>query len=90
MSCLWLENVFVRSWWEKELYKNQPLSSIVSLVKNDLNLKSIDTQYVSKCLDPNNFFGLCFQLVGDFIEEYCVNPTFIIDHPQVMSPLAKW
>ena len=32
----------------------------------------------------------CFQLVGHFIEETCVNPTFIIHHPQIMSPLAKW
>lgn len=30
------------------------------------------------------------QLVGHFIEEQCVNPTFIIHHPQIMSPLAKW
>jgi lysyl-tRNA synthetase class II len=29
------------------------------------------------------------QLVGHFLEEQCVNPTFICDHPQVMSPLAK-
>ena len=31
-----------------------------------------------------------FQLVGDFLEETCVSPTFIMEHPQVMSPLAKW
>lgn len=30
------------------------------------------------------------QLVGSFIEDSIINPTFIIDHPQVMSPLAKW
>ncbi len=30
------------------------------------------------------------QLVGEFLEEQCINPTFICDHPQVMSPLAKW
>lgn len=30
------------------------------------------------------------QLVGHFLEETCVNPTFIVDHPQLMSPLAKW
>jgi len=30
------------------------------------------------------------KLVGEFIEVDCVNPTFIIDHPQLMSPLAKW
>jgi hypothetical protein len=28
--------------------------------------------------------------VGEFLEEGCVNPTFICDHPQLMSPLAKW
>lgn len=31
-----------------------------------------------------------FQLVGEFLEEKCINPTFICDHPQIMSPLAKW
>lgn len=30
------------------------------------------------------------QLVGDFLEVTCINPTFICDHPQIMSPLAKW
>ena len=29
------------------------------------------------------------QLVGHFLEEQCINPTFICDHPEVMSPLAK-
>ncbi|KAL1816220.1 hypothetical protein ACET3Z_018794 [Daucus carota] len=28
--------------------------------------------------------------LGHFLEETCVNPTFIINHPQIMSPLAKW
>jgi len=31
-----------------------------------------------------------FQLVGEFLEDKCINPTFICDHPQIMSPLAKW
>lgn len=30
------------------------------------------------------------QLVGEYLEESCINPTFIMNHPQVMSPLAKW
>lgn len=29
------------------------------------------------------------QLVGEFIENQCINPSFIVGHPQVMSPLAK-
>ncbi len=30
------------------------------------------------------------KLVGEFIEETCINPTFIMEHPQMMSPLAKY
>ncbi|AYV84586.1 MAG: lysyl-tRNA synthetase [Hyperionvirus sp.] len=29
------------------------------------------------------------KLVGHFIEPKCINPTFIMNHPRVMSPLAK-
>ena len=29
------------------------------------------------------------KLVGHFLEETMINPTFIIDHPEMMSPLAK-
>ncbi|KAF3791795.1 hypothetical protein EJ110_NYTH13442 [Nymphaea thermarum] len=29
-------------------------------------------------------------LVGHFLEKQCVNPTFIINHPEIMGPLAKW
>ena len=32
---------------------------------------------------------IILQLVGHFLEETCVNPTFIMDHPEIMSPLAK-
>ena len=28
--------------------------------------------------------------MGHFLEETCVNPTFIKNHPEIMSPLAKW
>ncbi|CAL5398848.1 unnamed protein product [Camellia sinensis] len=34
--------------------------------------------------------GRTVRLVGHFLEETCVNPTFIINHPEIMSPLAKW
>lgn len=30
------------------------------------------------------------KLCGKFIEPSCLHPTFIIDHPQIMSPLAKF
>jgi lysyl-tRNA synthetase class 2 len=31
-----------------------------------------------------------FQFVGHFVQLQSVNPTFITQHPQLMSPLPKW
>ncbi|XP_050425307.1 lysine--tRNA ligase isoform X1 [Adelges cooleyi] len=42
------------------------------------------------CPPPRTSSRLLDKLVGEFLEETCINPTFICDHPQVMSPLAKW
>jgi len=42
------------------------------------------------CPPPHTPARLLEKLVGEIIEPTCVNPTFICDHPQVMSPLAKW
>ena len=39
---------------------------------------------------PRTTARLLDKLVGDFLEVKCLNPTFIINHPQIMSPLAKW
>ncbi|PRW20466.1 lysine--tRNA ligase isoform X2 isoform A [Chlorella sorokiniana] len=42
------------------------------------------------CSPPQTTARLLDKLVGEFIESQCTNPTFICDHPQIMSPLAKW
>merc|ERR1719494_341797 len=42
------------------------------------------------CGAPRTTARLLDKLVGDLLEVNCVNPTFIMEHPQVMSPLAKW
>jgi lysyl-tRNA synthetase class 2 len=42
------------------------------------------------CANPRSTSRLIDKLVGAFIEVNCKNPTFLIDHPQIMSPLAKW
>lgn len=39
---------------------------------------------------PATMSRLLDTLVGTLIEPQCMNPTFIINHPQVMSPLAKY
>ncbi|XP_057868980.1 lysine--tRNA ligase isoform X2 [Cryptomeria japonica] len=43
-----------------------------------------------KCSSPQTTARLLDKLVEHFLEETCLNPTFIINHPQIMSPLAKW
>ncbi|KAL1007241.1 hypothetical protein UPYG_G00083890 [Umbra pygmaea] len=43
-----------------------------------------------ECPPPRTTARLLDKLVGDFLEVTCINPTYICDHPQIMSPLAKW
>ncbi|MCJ1328081.1 lysyl-tRNA synthetase [Thelotrema lepadinum] len=43
-----------------------------------------------ECTPPRTNARMLDKLVGEFIEEKCVDPTFIFGHPQMMSPLAKY
>ncbi len=47
-------------------------------------------QHNVHCPDPKTTSRLLDKLCGDFVEGKCVSPTFIIEHPQIMSPLAKY
>jgi lysyl-tRNA synthetase class 2 len=42
------------------------------------------------CPSPRTTARLIDKLVGEFLEPKCLNPTFIMEHPQLMSPLAKY
>eukprot|EP01056_Protomagalhaensia_sp_Gyna25_P005343 Protomagalhaensia_sp_Gyna_25__5342@NODE_677_length_2853_cov_189_941720_g528_i0_p1_GENE_NODE_677_length_2853_cov_189_941720_g528_i0NODE_677_length_2853_cov_189_941720_g528_i0_p1_ORF_typecomplete_len586_score119_22tRNAsynt_2/PF00152_20/1_1e96tRNA_anticodon/PF01336_25/3_2e10tRNAsynt_2d/PF01409_20/0_00026tRNAsynt_2d/PF01409_20/2_5_NODE_677_length_2853_cov_189_941720_g528_i010562813 len=39
---------------------------------------------------PATAAKLLDKLCGHYVEDKIINPTFIKDHPQLMSPLAKW
>ncbi|KAK5113245.1 hypothetical protein LTR62_003581 [Meristemomyces frigidus] len=43
-----------------------------------------------ECTPPLTNTRIIDKMVGEFIEEKCINPTYITGHPQVMSPLAKY
>ena len=43
-----------------------------------------------ECANPRSTSRLIDKLVGEFLESQCISPVFIIDTPQIMSPLAKW
>lgn len=42
------------------------------------------------CPAPRTTTRLLDKLVGHFIEDKLINPTFLCDHPEIMSPLAKY
>ncbi len=42
-----------------------------------------------ECSPPHTAPRLMDKLVGEYLEVDCINPTFICDHPMMMSPLAK-
>ena len=56
-------------------------------VKTDLLelLKKFDV----KCSPPLTIPRILDKLCGHFIESECIQPTFILHHPKIMSPLAK-
>lgn len=53
-------------------------------------LSDLCTKHNIECPPPKTCARLLDKLVGEFIEEQCINPTFICEHPQIMSPLAKY
>lgn len=53
-------------------------------------LEEVHVKLNIECEEPRTTARMLDKLVGEFIEPECVNPTFICDHPQIMSPLAKW
>lgn len=52
-------------------------------------LQDLCTKHGVECTEPRTTARLLDKLVGEFLEVQCINPTFICDHPQIMSPLAK-
>ena len=53
-------------------------------------LKRVLKKVNVECTPPQTNARMLDKLVGEFIEETCINPTFITGHPQMMSPLAKY
>uniref|UniRef100_A0A803KTH3 Lysine--tRNA ligase n=1 Tax=Chenopodium quinoa TaxID=63459 RepID=A0A803KTH3_CHEQI len=76
----------------EELEKMANLSIPKDLASEETTQYLIDAcaKYDVKCPPPQTTTRLLDKLVGHFLEETCVNPAFIINHPEIMSPLAKW
>ncbi|XP_004241405.1 lysine--tRNA ligase isoform X2 [Solanum lycopersicum] len=76
----------------EELEKIANLNIPKDLSSDETNKYLIDAcaKFEIRCPPPLTTTRLLDKLVGHFLEETCVNPTFIINHPEIMSPLAKW
>lgn len=53
-------------------------------------LDDLCVKYQVECGNPRTTPRLLDKLTGHFLEVKCLNPTFITNHPQIMSPLAKY
>ncbi|KAK9449072.1 uncharacterized protein V1518DRAFT_280683 [Limtongia smithiae] len=53
-------------------------------------LKAQLEKHKIQCSPPLTNARMLDKLVGEYIEETCISPTFVIGHPQMMSPLAKY
>lgn len=75
---------------EKELNAKLPAPDQLNSEEARKTLSDLCEKHGVECPPPRTAARLLDKLVGEFLEEKCIHPTFIMDHPQVMSPLAKY
>ncbi|XP_044126504.1 lysine--tRNA ligase isoform X2 [Bufo gargarizans] len=75
---------------EKVLGKKLPPTDQLDTEETRKFLDDIAVEKGVECPPPRTTARLLDKLVGEFLEVTCINPTYICDHPQIMSPLAKW
>lgn len=75
---------------EKKLGMKFPDAQEVDTPKGNSFFKELCAAHNVECPAPQTTARLIDKLCGEFIEEKCISPTFIIEHPMIMSPLSKW
>lgn len=75
---------------EEKLGVKFPPSDTLHTDEANVFLRDLCKKHNVECSEPRTNARLLDKLVGEFIEPLCISPAFIVGHPQVMSPLAKW
>lgn len=75
---------------EQELKVSLPAAQDLKTPEAKELLDKLCVKFEIECPAPRTTSRLLDKLVGEFLEDKCINPTFICNHPQIMSPLAKW
>ena len=74
---------------EERMKEKLPAADQLHTEEARLSLDALCVKHNVECSAPRTAARLLDKLVGEFLEETCVNPTFITEHPQIMSPLGK-
>ncbi|TNY22197.1 hypothetical protein DMC30DRAFT_362043, partial [Rhodotorula diobovata] len=74
---------------EKQLGVTFPKGEELDSDETNKFLRDLCVKHNVDCSEPRTNARLLDKLVGEFIENQCISPSFIVGHPQVMSPLAK-
>jgi lysyl-tRNA synthetase, class II len=56
----------------------------------EAKLVALLKEHKLECSPPHTVARLLDTFVGEFLESDIIHPTFITEHPQIMSPLAKY
>ncbi|XP_023232776.1 lysine--tRNA ligase-like isoform X1 [Centruroides sculpturatus] len=75
---------------EKALGVKLPDPDKLSTPESNEFLSSLCIKHEVECPPPRTSARLLDKLVSEFLETQMINPTFLCDHPEVMSPLSKW
>ncbi|UJR31521.1 hypothetical protein I4U23_019010 [Adineta vaga] len=75
---------------EKATGEKFPSTTELSTSESNQFFNNLCTRYNIECSEPRTTARLIDKLAGHFLETQCLNPTFLCNHPQLMSPLAKY
>lgn len=75
---------------EERLGVKFPPASELHTAETGEFLKGVLKKVGLECPPPLTNPRMLDKLVGDYLEDTCINPTFIFGHPEMMSPLAKY
>ncbi|KIP06115.1 hypothetical protein PHLGIDRAFT_128470 [Phlebiopsis gigantea 11061_1 CR5-6] len=75
---------------EEKLDVKFPPGETLHTEEANVFLRDLCKKHNVDCSEPRTNTRLLDKLVGEYIEPLCISPAFIVGHPQVMSPLAKY
>lgn len=75
---------------ELEVQLNEPIPEDLEAPESRDTLDALCVKHGVECKAPRSTKRLLDKLVDHFIESQIVNPTFLMEQPQIMCPLAKY